>query len=82
MTEQEEKCSVLVIEFCRKNLRKLGAEEFKKLGARPEDIAIAACYAAFDLAASHKGDAVAGLEFARTALDVIERSIMTRETLQ
>lgn len=49
MTEQEEQCSVLVIEFCRKHFRTLGVEEFAaRLGARPEDVAIAACYAAFD----------------------------------
>lgn len=84
MTEQEEQRSVLVIEFCRKHFRSLGVEQFvAKLGARPEDVAIAACYAAFDLAASHKGtDPVAGVEFVRTACDVIERSIMSGETLQ
>ena len=75
MTHDEETRSVQVIEFCRIHFRKLGAIEFVKLGARPEDIAIAACYAAYDLAAAHKGD-MAGIEFARTALDVIERQLM------
>lgn len=82
MTEQEEQCSVQVIEFCRRHFRKLGMEEFAKLGARPEDIAIAACYAAFDLAAAHKGSGIEGVEFCRTALDVIERSILAGETIQ
>jgi hypothetical protein len=72
----------MVIEFCRTHFRKLGAEEFVKLGARPADIAIAACYSAFDLSAAHKGDAIAGIEFARTALDVIERSLLSGETVQ
>lgn len=82
MTRDEETCSVMVIEFCRRHFRKLGAEEFVKLGARPEDIAIAACYSAFDLSAAHKGNPIAGVEFARTALDVIERSIIDGSTLQ
>ncbi|MBA3511845.1 hypothetical protein [Sphingomonas sp.] len=83
MTHDEEACSVQVIEFCRTHFRKLGAEQFAaKLGARPEDIAIAACYSAFDLAAVHKGDPIAGIEFARTALDVIERSLLAGETTQ
>ena len=82
MTEQEEKCSVLVIEFCRDHFRKLGEVEFAKMGARSEDIAIAACYAAFDLASAHKGDdPISGIEFARTALDVIERSILSGEQI-
>jgi len=84
MTEREEQCSVLVIEFCRKHFRNLGVEQFAaRLGARSEDVAIAACYAAFDLASLHKGnDRVAGIEFARTAIDVIERSLLSGETLQ
>ena len=76
MTEQEEECSVMVIEFCRRHFRKLGETEFAKFGARREDIAIAACYAAFDLAAAHKADPIAGIEFARTALDVVERQLL------
>ncbi|QNP46064.1 hypothetical protein H9L14_01970 [Sphingomonas sediminicola] len=81
MTREEEDCSVKVIEFCRTHFRKLGSEEFAKMGARSEDVAIAACYSAFDLASAHKGDAFAGIELARTALDVIERSLLTGETV-
>lgn len=78
MTEHEEACSVQVIEFCRTHFRKLGMEQFaSKLGARPEDIAIAACYAAWDLAAVHKGDdPVSAVEFLRTSADIIERQLM------
>ena len=79
MTHDEETCSVQVIEFCRTHFRKLGEVEFAKLGARPEDVAIAACYAATDLAGS---DPVLAVEFCRTALDVIERSILAGETVQ
>lgn len=82
MTHDEGTCSVQVIEFCRKHMRKLGAVEFTKIGARPDDVAIAACYAAFDLSAAHKGNPIEGIEFARTALDVIERSILAGETSQ
>ena len=82
MTEQEEECSVRVIEFCRTHLRKLGLEEFTgKMSLRPEDVAIAACFAAHDLATAHKAnDPVAGVEFLRTAADVIERQLLNRSS--
>lgn len=82
MTHDEETCSVQVIEFCRTHFRKLGAVELAKIGAQPDDIAIAACYSAFDLSAAHKGNPIEGIEFARTALDVIERSLLAGETPQ
>lgn len=72
MTEQEEQCSVVVIEFCRKHFRKLGEFEFAKLGARPDDISIAAIYAAVDLAQQHTGDPASAICWARGALDVLE----------
>jgi hypothetical protein len=74
---------MLVIDFCRDHFRKLGLVELAKIGARPEDIAIAACYAAFDVATAHKGnDPVAGIEFARTALDEMERGILDGQPFQ
>ncbi len=72
MTEQEEQCSVVVIEFCRTHFRKLGAEQFAKLGARPDDISIAAIYSAVDLAQHHTGDTASAIAWARGALDVLE----------
>lgn len=80
MTRDDEACSMLVIDFCRTHFRKLGAEEFTKLGARPEDIAIGAIYGAVDLAPGDVGDAIA---WARDALDVMEAGLpLTLGTLQ
>lgn len=81
MTNDEEKCSLQVIEFCRAFNRK-SAEQYAQIGARAEDIAIGALYSAFDLALAHKADPIAAIEFARTTFDVIERSIMSGETIQ
>jgi hypothetical protein len=73
MTEQEEDCSMRVIDFCRRHFRQLGAEQFAaKLGARPDDISIAAIYAAVDLAQHHTGDTASAISWARQALDVLE----------
>jgi hypothetical protein len=75
MTPEEEHCSMLVIDFCRTHFRKLGAVEFVKIGARPEDIAIGAIYSAVDLAQHHTGDTTSALAWAREALDLMERQI-------
>ncbi|WP_395622149.1 hypothetical protein [Sphingomonas daechungensis] len=83
MTNDEETCSLMVIDFCRRHLRDLAMTEFSKIGARPEDIAIAASYAAFDIATAHKdNDPVAGVEFVRTSVDVIERSLLDGKPFQ
>ena len=75
MTHDEETCSMQVIEFCRTHFRKLGAIEFAKIGARPEDIAIGAIYSAVDLAQHHTGDTASALIWARQALDLMESQI-------
>jgi hypothetical protein len=82
MTEQEEDCSMLVIDFCRTHFRKLGSEQFAQLGARPDDISIAAIYAAVDLAQHHTGDTAAAIRWAREALDVLEASQGPEATVQ
>jgi len=84
MTEREEDCSVLVIDFCRKHFRKLGEVEFVKLGARPDDISIAAIYAAVDLAQHHtgEGDIASAIRWAREALSVLEGTIGPEVTVQ
>ncbi|WP_326525523.1 hypothetical protein [Sphingomonas sp.] len=83
MTHDEEVASVKVIDFCRTHFRRLGAEEFTKLGARSDDIAIAATAAAVDLAQHHAGDPVAAIAWVRRALEVIEADLpLTVETLQ
>jgi hypothetical protein len=75
MTRDEEDCSMRAIEFCRTHFRKLGAVEFAKRGARPEDIAIGAIYSAVDLAQHHTGDTTSAIAWARQALDVMESQI-------
>jgi hypothetical protein len=82
VTEQEEDCSMQVIDFCRRHFRKLGAEEFAKLGARPDDISIGAIYAAVDLAQHHTGDTATAIRWARGALDVLEGTIGPEVTVQ
>jgi hypothetical protein len=82
MAEQEEDCSVQVIEFCRTHFRKLGSEEFTKLGARPDDISIGAIYAAVDLAQHHTGDTASAIRWAREALTVLESTIGPEATVQ
>jgi hypothetical protein len=82
MTEEQEDCSMQVIDFCRRHFRKLGAEEFTKLGARPDDISIAAIYAAVDLAQHHTGDTASAIRWAREALAVLEGTIGPEVTVQ
>jgi hypothetical protein len=85
MNRDEETCSLLVIEFCRTHFRKLGVEQFAKLGARPDDIAIGAIYSAVDLAQhlEQTGDTASAIAWARKALDELERqSLEQRPTVQ
>jgi hypothetical protein len=85
MTPDQETSSLLVIEFCRTHFRKLGAVEFAKLGARPDDIAIGAIYSAVDLAQhlEQTGDTASAIAWARKALDELERqSLEQRPTVQ
>jgi hypothetical protein len=82
MTEQEENCSMQVIDFCRRHFRKLGSEEFTRLGARPDDISIGAIYAAVDLAQHHTGDTASAIRWAREALAVLEASQGPDTTVQ
>lgn len=81
MTHDEEVCSMQVIDFCRTHFRKLGAVEFAKLGARPDDIAIGAIYSAVDLAQhlEQTGDTASAIAWARRALDELERQSLERK---
>lgn len=84
MKQDQDAASEAVIDFCRTHFRRLGAEEFVRLGARPDDIAIAAVASAVDLAQHyHSGDPAAALAFVRRALEVLEADMpLTMETLQ
>lgn len=82
MTPDNEDASVQVIEFCRHFNRRM-AERQSDLGARMDDIAIAAAYSAVDLASCHVGDTPAAIAWVRRALDVMEAGLpLTVETLQ
>lgn len=82
MTHDQETASESVIEFCRHFNRRM-AEKQAELGARMDDIAIAAAYSAVDLASCHAGDAPAAIAWVRRALDVMEAGLpLTVETLQ
>ncbi len=76
MTQDQDAASEKVIDFCRTHFRRLGAEEFVRLGARPDDIAIAAIASAVDLAQHfHSGDPAAALAFVRRTLAVMEEDL-------
>lgn len=82
MTTEQEAASMQVIEFCRHFNRRM-AEQQAGLGARMDDIAIAAAYSAVDLATCHVGEASAAIAWVRRALDVMEAGLpLTVETLQ
>lgn|GEM_PF-2538022 len=69
-----EKESALRIARARKVLRSVGPKLIEH-GLTVEEIAIAAAYAAFDLAEGHAGHGQAAVEWSRNAIDVIERQI-------
>lgn len=77
----DEDSAMRVVAFCRHFFARM-AQEQQKVGARVEDIAIGSIYAAVDVAQAHTGDPIAAIEWARTALDVMERSLMSPETVQ
>lgn len=69
------------IEKCRR-VNRLAATKYAEQGVTMEDIAIAAMYSAFDLALALKGDPSKALAWARTAFDVMERSLVEVVTIQ
>lgn len=82
MTPDHEDASLSVIEFCRHFNRRM-ADKQLQLGARMDDIAIAAAYSAVDLASCHAGDATSAIAWVRRALDVMEEGLpLTIETVQ
>ena len=81
MTSDDEMISEKAIGLCRNLQRKL-ANECHGKGISPEDIALASLYATFDIAESAKGPGLAAVEWLRSGLDVIERQLMARETIQ
>ena len=81
MTLDEEACSMKVIEFCRQFNRRM-AEEQARIGARAEDIAIAAIHSAVDLAQHHTGDTASAIAWARRALDTMETGSSAGATIQ
>lgn len=81
MTHDEETCSLLVIEFCRKTNRKTASAQ-AEVGARLEDIALGAVYSAYDLAVDHVGDHESAIAWLRDAVGVLEAGCLKLETLQ
>lgn len=73
----EEIASVGRIEATRRILRK-GAAACGAHGATVEEQAIAAAYAALDLAGHHAGPDQAAVEWLRTFCDMIERGLLAR----
>lgn len=81
MTGNDEAISERALEIVRGLNRKLANECFHR-GISPEDIALATLYATFDIAEGAKGPGIAAVEWLRTGLDVIERSVLAQETIQ
>ncbi|MCB2065402.1 MAG: hypothetical protein KDE15_02030 [Erythrobacter sp.] len=52
------------------------AEKCAEFGVTGEELAIAAMYAAFDIAEAHAGPGIGAIEWQRSACDVIERQVM------
>ena len=75
MTANDEDISVAAIETGRKLGRSLAAK-LQEVGVSREDATIAAAYASFDLASDFTGSRIAGIEWMRSALDLMERQIM------
>ena len=80
MTGDDEDISIEAIEKVRILGRSLAAKAHA-CGLSHEDITIGLGYAAFDLASDLTGSRIAGIEWMRNALDLIERQIMD-ETVQ
>ncbi|WP_374944112.1 hypothetical protein [Sphingomonas sp.] len=82
MTADREACSMIVIDKCRSLNRRM-AEQQARIGASPDDIAIAAIYSAIDVAQRHAGGTVAAIAWARRALDVMEDGVpLQADTVQ
>lgn len=74
MTEEDR--SIQNIETCRRINRK-AATKYAEHGVAPEDAAIAAVYSAHDLAMQIGHNQAGAIEWLRTALDVMERSLQS-----
>ena len=82
MPSEHEEASASVIEFCRHFNRRMAVKQ-GELGARMDDIVIAAAYSAVDLATCHAGDTPGAIAWMRRALDVMEAGLpVTVETIQ
>lgn len=71
----KETASIGRIEATRRIMRK-AAGACGARGATVEEQAIAASYAAFDLAGHHAGAGQSAVEWLRTFCDIVERSVM------
>ena len=74
MTEADERESVARIEAGRRVFRK-AAGLCGRAGATEEEQAIAAVYAAYDLAEWHAGKETLAIKWLRTAVDVLEQGV-------
>ena len=78
MTPEDEERSRQRIAKVRAIFRR-AAQKCGEHGATVEESAIAAMYAAFDLAEVHAGQGIGAIEWMRNACDVVERAIMADE---
>ncbi|MBO9510926.1 hypothetical protein [Erythrobacter sp. A6_0] len=76
MTGPDDDASLARIEATRRVLRSALAKCAERGGATAEELAIAALYAAFDIAEQHAGPEAGAVEWLRTGCDTLERGIM------
>jgi hypothetical protein len=81
MTGDNEDVSIHAIEIGRRLGRSLAAK-LQEQGVTQEDATIAAIYSAVDLASDFTGSQISGIEWLRSALDVMERQIMSGGSLR
>lgn len=79
MTGDDENLSMYAIEISRKLGRSL-ADKIQNEGVSKEDATIGAIYSAFDLACEFTGSRIGGIEWLRSAIDVVERQIIAEES--
>lgn len=75
MPPDPEQLSLQHIEMCRRISRR-AAEQFRAMGVEADDVAIAAIYAAHDLAMDTGRDPHQAIEWLRTALDLQEAQLL------
>lgn len=75
MSEQDDDGFYAGVALARK-INRSAADKYAEKGLTPDQIAIGAMWSAYDIAeALHEGKGIAAIEWMRSAIDIMERSI-------